>query len=177
MLLGQHRLKDSTVTDAEIHALIAEAESEGVLEPEERTMIAGVMRLGDRLVRTIMTPAADVEMIDIDQTPARIGKQMAGSGHSRFIAYEKSRENIIGVLQAKDVAAALLRRRAPHMRKLVKQAPALPKPSMLLIRESLKVGCAFRLVYDGMQVRRRGTTTEFSKPSWACFATTIQNRA
>jgi len=149
-LLGQNRVKDSTVTDAEIHALIAEAESEGVLEPEERIMIAGVMRLGDRLVRTIMTPAADVEMIDITQTPAKIGKQMADSGHSRFIAYEKSRENIVGVLQTKDVAAALLRRRAPNMKKLVKQAPAIPETFdaldvVNLLKES---EVHFGLVYD-----------------------------
>ena len=51
---------------------------------------------------------------------------MADSGHSRFIAYDGSKENIIGVLQAKDVAAALLRRRAPNIKKLVKEAPAIP---------------------------------------------------
>jgi putative hemolysin len=149
-LLGQNRIKDNTVTDAEIHALIAEAESEGVLEPEERTMIAGVMRLGDRLVRTIMTPATDVEMIDVNETPAKIGKQMADSGHSRFIAYEGSKENIIGVLQSKDVAAALLRRRSPNIRKLVKQAPAIPETLdaldvVNLLKES---DVHFGLVYD-----------------------------
>ncbi len=149
-LLGQNRVKDSTVTDAEIHALIAEAESEGVLEPEERTMIAGVMRLGDRLVRTIMTPATDVEMIDVNEAPAKIGKQMAESGHSRFIAYEGSTENIIGVLQAKNVAAALLRRRAPSIKKLVKQAPAIPETLdalevVNLLKES---DVHFGLVYD-----------------------------
>lgn len=149
-LLGQNRVKDNTVTDAEIHALMAEAESEGVLEPEERTMIAGVMRLGDRLVRTIMTPATDVEMIEVTETPAKIGKQMADSGHSRFIAYEGSKENIIGVLQAKDVASALLRRRAPNIKKLVKQAPAIPETLdalevVNLLKES---DVHFGLVYD-----------------------------
>lgn len=149
-LLRQNRVKDNTVTDAEIHALIAEAESEGVLEPEERTMIAGVMRLGDRLVRTIMTPATDVEMIDVNDSPAKIGKQITDSGHSRFIAYDAGRENIIGVLQAKDVAAALLRRRAPNIKKLVKQAPAIPETLdaldvVTLLKES---DVHFGLVYD-----------------------------
>lgn len=149
-LLGQSRVKDNTVTDAEIHALIAEAESEGVLEPEERTMIAGVMRLGDRLVRTIMTPATDVEMIDVAETPAKIGKQMADSGHSRFIAYEGTKENIIGVLQAKDVAAALLRRRAPSIRKLVKQAPAIPETldALEVVNRLKESDVHFGLVYD-----------------------------
>ena len=60
-LLGQGHVRDERVTDAEIHTLVAEAESAGVLEPEERTMIAGVMRLGDRIVRSVMTPRGDVE--------------------------------------------------------------------------------------------------------------------
>lgn len=149
-LLGQNRVKDNTVTDAEIHAMIAEAESAGVLEPEERTMIAGVMRLGDRLVRTIMTPGTDVEMIDVNEAPAKIGKQMAGSGHSRFIAYEGRKENIIGVLQAKDVAAALLRRRAPNIRKLVKQAPAIPETldALDVVNRLKESEVHFGLVYD-----------------------------
>jgi putative hemolysin len=87
VLLGQHRVRDDTVTDAEIHALIAEAESADVLGPEERTMIVGVMRLGDRLVRTGMTPSADVEMINVRDAAAKIAKQMADSGHSLFITY------------------------------------------------------------------------------------------
>jgi putative hemolysin len=149
-LLGQNRVKDDTVTDAEIHALIAEAESAGVLEPEERTMIAGVMRLGDRLVRTVMTPRADVEMIDVDEAPAKIGRQMAGSGHSRFIAYEGSRDNIIGVVQAKDVAAALLRRRAPNIKRLVKQAPVIPETldALDVVNRLKESEVHFGIVYD-----------------------------
>lgn len=149
-LLGQNRVKDETVTDAEIHALIAEAESAGVLEPEERTMIAGVLRLGDRLVRSIMTPATDVEMIDVNETAAKIGKQMADSSHSRFIAYEGSKENVIGVLQAKDVAAALLRRRAPNIKKLVKQGPAVPETmdALDVVGRLKESDVHFALVYD-----------------------------
>ena len=149
-LLGQGGAKNDTVTDAEIHALIAEAESAGVLEPEERSMITGVMRLGDRRVRTLMTPRLDVEMIDIQDPPARIGERMAESGHSRFIAYEGSPEKILGVLQAKDVAAALLRRTSPDIRKLVKSAPIIPETlDALEVVGILKESPVhFGLVYD-----------------------------
>jgi magnesium and cobalt exporter, CNNM family len=149
-LLGQARMKDDTVTDAEIHALIAEAESAGVLEPEERTMIAGVMRLGDRLVRTVMTPRADVEMIDVTEAPAKIGKQMAESGHSRFIAYEGSSDNILGVIQAKDLAVALLRRRKPNIKQLVKDAPVIPDTldALEVVSRLKESEVHFGLVYD-----------------------------
>jgi putative hemolysin len=149
-LIGQNRSNDNTVTDAEIHALIAEAETAGVLEPEERTMIAGVMRLGDRLVRTVMTPRADVEMINVNEAPAKIGKLMAESGHSRFIAYEGNPDNIIGVLQAKDVAAALLRRRAPNIKRLVKQPPSIPETldALEVVNRLKESEVHFGLVYD-----------------------------
>ncbi|MGH6907686.1 MAG: hemolysin family protein [Aestuariivirga sp.] len=149
-LLGQASTKTDTVTDAEIHALIADAESAGVLEPEERSMIAGVMRLGDRLARTVMTPRADVEMIDVAESPSKIGKQMAESGHSRFIAYAGSPDNILGVLQAKDVAAALLRRRAPNIKQLVKEAPAIPDmlDALDVVSRLKESEVHFGLVYD-----------------------------
>ena len=125
-LIGQGKVSDKRVTDAEIHALIAEAETAGVLEPEERSMIAGVMRLGDRPVRTVMTPRPEVEMIDVDESPTRIGKRIAESGHSRFIVYEGSADNIVGVIQTKDLAAAWLSKRAPRIRQLIRQAPIIP---------------------------------------------------
>jgi putative hemolysin len=149
-LLGQTRVRDARVTDAEIHALIAEAESAGVLEPEERSMITGVMRLGDRPVRMVMTPRAEVEMIDVAESPAKIGKQIAESGHSRFIAYEGSPDNIIGVVQAKDIAATWMRKRAPKVRQIVKEAPIIPDTlDALEVVERLKASDVhFGLVFD-----------------------------
>jgi magnesium and cobalt exporter, CNNM family len=63
-LLGYRAQPERGVTDEEIRMLIAEAESSGVIEPGERTMIAGVMRLGDRPVQAVMTPRRQVDMID-----------------------------------------------------------------------------------------------------------------
>jgi putative hemolysin len=125
-LLGQGAAKDDTVTDAEIHSLIAEAESAGVIEPGERSMISGVMRLGDRPVRSVMIPRADVEMVDLKATLAEVGAQLTKSGYSRFIVYDGNPDNVVGVLQARDIAAALLRGRKPKLRQLVKQAEVFP---------------------------------------------------
>jgi putative hemolysin len=54
-LLGQRHAHTRQVTDEEIRTLVAEAESSGVIEPQERSMIAGVMRLGDRPIRAVMS--------------------------------------------------------------------------------------------------------------------------
>ena len=72
------------VTEAEVRSLIAEAETAGVLEPGERAMISGVMRLGDRTVRSVMTPRREVDMIDLSRDPSDIRGIIIGSVHSRL---------------------------------------------------------------------------------------------
>jgi putative hemolysin len=126
-LLGQNRMRDETVTDAEIHSIIAEAEAAGVIEPEERDMISGVMRLGDRPVKSVMIPRADVVMADITTPPADIGKLIAQSGHSRLVVYHGNPDNILGVVQTKDIAAQAMRGRTLNLRRLVKAAPVIPE--------------------------------------------------
>lgn len=149
-LLGQSKAKDDKVTDAEIHSLIAEAESAGVIEPEEREMIAGVMRLGDRPVKSVMIPRTDVQLIDVDETPANIGKRIAESGHSRFVVYKGNQDNIIGVLQAKDLAVAALRKKAVNIKQLVKQAPVIPDTldALDVVARLKESEVHFGLVYD-----------------------------
>src|SRR5262249_78159 len=60
-LLGQREGNEERVTDEEIKMLVAEAEHHGTIESDERRMIAGVMRLGDRAVRAVMTPRTEVD--------------------------------------------------------------------------------------------------------------------
>ena len=149
-VLGQSKAKDDTVTDAEIHTLIAEAESAGVIEPEEREMITGVMRLGDRPAKSVMIPRADVELIDVNETSVNIGKRIAESGHSRFVVYKNSQDNIIGVLQAKDIASALLRKKPLNIKQLVKAAPVIPDTidALDVVARLKDSNVHFGLVYD-----------------------------
>jgi len=148
--LGRSGVRNDTVTDAEIHSLIAEAESAGVIEPEERTMIAGVMKLGDRPAKSVMIPSADVQMLDIASSPAEVGQLIAKTGHSRFVVYKDSQENIVGVLQVKDLAAAAVRRKIKSIRQLVKKAPIIPESfdALDIVNILKKSEVHFGLVYD-----------------------------
>jgi putative hemolysin len=125
-LLGFGQPASSQVTEEEIRSLVAEAESAGVLEPEEHRMITGVLRLADRSVAAVMTPRHETEMVDVAKSDREIRKRLRECVHSRVVAYDKSQEDIVGVIQAKDVADALLRRERFTMRSLVKQAPIIP---------------------------------------------------
>ncbi len=71
-LLGQHEPTEDKITEDEIRTLVAEAEHAGVLEPGEKEMIAGVMRLGDAPVRAVMTPRREVDMVGSRTIPQAV---------------------------------------------------------------------------------------------------------
>jgi putative hemolysin len=128
-LLGHRGKKEEKVTEDEIRTLIVEAENAGVLEPGEKEMIAGVMRLGDRPVGAVMTPRREVNMIDLTDDFDAIREAFTESPHSRLPAYEGDRDHPVGIIQAKDVLNAFMTdgTAAPDIRSLVRQAPVIPE--------------------------------------------------
>jgi len=122
-LLGQSGASDEKVTDEEIKMLVAEAEHHGTIESDERRMIAGVMRLGDRAVRGVMTPRTEVDWLNLewDETAAR--KMLMETQHSRLPAGEGAVDSMVGVVKTRDLLAALLSGQGYDPRKHLRPAP------------------------------------------------------
>lgn len=125
-LFGSASNDESTVTEEEIKMLVGEAESAGVIEEEERRMISGVLRLGDRTVRGLMTPRTDVDWIDLDDDEETIRSVLIETPHSRLPVSEGSPDNIIGVVQSRALLAALLSGQPLDLRAQLQQAPVIP---------------------------------------------------
>jgi magnesium and cobalt exporter, CNNM family len=124
--LGYRAQIEHRVTDEEIRILIAEAETAGILEPGERAMIAGVMRLGDRPIRAVMTPRREVDMIDLGADPQDIRRTIVDSIHSRLPVYAGTPDEMLGVIQAKDLLDAYLRGERADVRAQVRSAANVP---------------------------------------------------
>jgi putative hemolysin len=125
-LLGQTGASEERVTDEEVKTIIAEAESAGVLETEERHMISGVMRFADRSARGLMTPRLDVELIDLGDPHEEILATLRTTRHSILPVQEGAADRIIGVIVRKDLIELLFGEDAPiDIRALVKQAPVV----------------------------------------------------
>jgi putative hemolysin len=125
-LFGARAPAETTVTEDEIRALIAEAESAGVVEPQERRMIAGVMRLGDRPVRAVMTPRMDIDWIDAAAGHETIRGQIRASGHARLAVCDGTPEKLVGIVHAKDMLDALIDGRPFDLAALLHQPPVIP---------------------------------------------------
>ena len=124
--LGHHGRVEEKVTEEEIRTLIAEAETAGVLEPGEKEMIAGVMRLGDRPVGAVMTPRREVDMLDLTSGPEAVRVALTESPHSRLPVYESDPDNLLGIVQAKDLLDAYMAGGDPDIRQFVREAPVIP---------------------------------------------------
>lgn len=122
-LLGQRGESEEKVTDEEIKMLVAEAETAGVLESDERRMIAGVMRLGDRAVRGVMTPRTEVDWLNLDSDEAAARVLLMETPHSRLPAAEGTVDNMVGVIQTREILAALLAGKPFDPRAHMRDAP------------------------------------------------------
>ncbi len=118
--------KASVVTDEEIRSVIAEAEGSGTIEPGERHLIAGVMRLGDRLVRGVMTPRTEVDWLDLSADEADILQKLTTTRYSRLPVGEGSRDALTGVVQTRALLARALSGQPLDIRAHVEVAPVIP---------------------------------------------------
>jgi putative hemolysin len=125
-LLGLNRESENTVTAEELHLVVAEAQTAGVLEESERAIISGIVRLADRPVREVMTPRPEVDWIDVNASVEELQAALKEIPHSRIPVAEGSADNIVGVLQTRDLVHALIEGRKIDLRELARTAPVIP---------------------------------------------------
>ncbi|MEP6784755.1 MAG: hemolysin family protein [Sphingomonadales bacterium] len=125
-LLGLKRETEAHVTAEELHLIVAEASKSGVIEESERAFISGVVRLADRPVREVMTPRTEIDWIDADADPEAIRTMLSELPHSRVPVASGSVDNILGIVQARDIVRVLIKGEEVSLRALMRQAPVVP---------------------------------------------------
>lgn len=87
---------------------ILEARAEGEVEPDEESMLLGILRFNDLQVQDTMIPRTDIDCVPDDMPLAEVANVIVKSGHSRIPVYHDTRDNMIGILHAKDVLKSLV---------------------------------------------------------------------
>ena len=124
-LLGLNRESEDRVTAEELHLIVAEASKSGVIEESERAIISGVVRLADRPVREVMTPRKDVDWVDISLDARGVRDKLLETPHSRLPVARGSVDDIVGVVQARDIASALFRGEVLDLEQLMRPAKVI----------------------------------------------------
>jgi Mg2+/Co2+ transporter CorB len=98
---------DVLAAHEEIRGAVEYHHSEGAVEEEDRRMLGGVLDLSEVKVEDVMIHRRNMEMLDADLPPRELIAAALASPHTRLPLYQGSQDNIIGVLNAKDLARAL----------------------------------------------------------------------
>ena len=109
---------------------LADAEQRSLIEPDARRMVEGVLRLSDKTAGDVMVAAPRMDVLDLNQPYDELLEVVIRTAHSRFPVVEGARDNLIGILMAKDLIKL---QRAPelHLRTLLRPAVFVPESKAL----------------------------------------------
>ena len=103
---GGSAIEDSYVTRDEIQNMIQTGEREGVIDEEEREMLQRIFRFNQTIAKEVMTPRLDMTAVPKDATVEEAIEECIQSDHERIPVYEGNLDNIIGVVNIRDLVRA-----------------------------------------------------------------------
>ena len=107
-LFGKRFDEQTLVTEEEITTLLRQGTKAGVFEETEQEMVEAVFDLGDKSARGLMTPRNQIIWLDVNDSVERLHAKLSNSGHSRFPVCENGLDNVVGIVQAKDLLTNFL---------------------------------------------------------------------
>lgn len=108
-LLGVQQNSGSSVTEEEIHAMLEEGTSAGVIESHEHTMVRNVFRLDDRQIGSLMVPRSDVVTLDLELSFEENMARVEASDHPRYPVVRGDLNNVVGIVNARRWLSQALR--------------------------------------------------------------------
>jgi putative hemolysin len=111
VVMGLFRLKPAEgppVTEEEIKVMMEQGTEAGVFQEAEHDIVKSIFKLGDRGVSALMRPRRDVVWLDIDDPFIENQKKLASSLYSRFPVAQGSLDNVLGIVQTKDLLTRCL---------------------------------------------------------------------
>ena len=114
---------------------LADAEHKEVIEPESRMMLEGVIRMADMTAGDVMVPSKHMDLLDIDAPFEDMLHVIIRTGHSRFPVFAERRDNVIGILMAKDL---LKLQRSPNLKLRTLLRPAFFVPESKPLNDLLR---------------------------------------
>jgi putative hemolysin len=138
------------VTEEEITLMLREATAAGHFQAAETAIVQMVFRLGDRRVSAVMTPRTQVEWLDLDDSEEENRRKIRDSDYSRFPVVVGGPEQVLGIVQVKDLLTAQLAGRPFDIRAAVRPPVYLPNTVTALRALEIfkKSGTPIALVVD-----------------------------
>jgi magnesium and cobalt transporter len=94
--------------EASLKKAIGEARAVGCVDTDEESMLLGILRFDDLQVQDTMIPRTDMDCVPDNMPLPEAARLVVESGHSRIPVYKETRDNIVGILHAKDLLRSLI---------------------------------------------------------------------
>jgi putative hemolysin len=149
-LFGKRFDEQPHVTEDEIKTLIRQGMAAGVIEESEQEMVEAVFQLGDKRAQSLMTPRTEIVWLEMSDSAERINSKLAESGRSRFPVCRRDLNNVVGVVQAKDLLLALLSGEQINFESVMQQPAFVPRsmPALEVLEHIKKSGSHLVLVVN-----------------------------
>ena len=149
-LIGMQPSDEPPVTEEEVKVMIEQGTQAGVFEEAEQDMLEGVFRLGDLRVGSLITPRTEIDWLDLDAPPEEHQRKIVESARSRFPVAQGSLDEVIGVVQAKDLLVAYLSGRSVDLRANIREPLFIPQnmPALKLLELIKDTNLPMALVID-----------------------------
>jgi CBS domain containing-hemolysin-like protein len=157
LLPGKGLKKGPFFSEEEIRSMAEVGHEEGAIEEEEKEMIHSIFEFGDTVVREVMVPRPDMVAVEVNTKLSKVLTMMLEQGISRMPVYDKSIDNIVGLVYAKDVMRALHggrrrngRKREPSLKEILRPAIFVPESKKIaeLLREMQQRKTHMAIVVD-----------------------------
>lgn len=119
--------EEPTVTAEELKYIIDQIEQEGVLDQSESKLVQSALDFEETVVSEILTPRVDMVALSVDTPPDEALELVLNERFSRIPVYEKNVDNIIGVLQSRDLLERRVRGEPANLRELLTECLYIPK--------------------------------------------------
>mgnify|MGYP003575123366 CR=1 FL=1 len=126
-ILGFHHTQAAQVTHEDIHAILDEGSSSGVIEQQEHAMVKNVLRLEARSIVSLMVPRADIVYLDTTLSLEENYQRVMKSPHSRFPVCIKQMDNLVGVINAKELLAEAIRGSTVNLEAMAQPCHVVPE--------------------------------------------------
>jgi putative hemolysin len=124
---GVTERSEPSVTQEEINMMLAEGSSAGVIEHHEHQMVRNVFRLDDRQIASLMVPRSDIVYFDVNEPLDENLKRFEESDHSRFPVVRGGWDDVLGVVNARQLLVPTLRNEKPSLTKDLQPAVFVPE--------------------------------------------------
>ncbi len=130
-------MNSNLLTEDELEFMVEEGKKEGVINEDKHKMLKNIFDMSDTIAREIMTQRLDIKSVPDSLQIENAIKAFAEFGHSRIPVYKKNIDNILGILNIRDLIADFYNIRNDNVKKHMKQVIFIPetKPIFQLLKE------------------------------------------